>query len=226
MRKACAEALNRYVESPHYARGDGEEACDAIVLSKGYAAVVIEYKGSVFTAGSKYGGDLQALQAEMEKKLVGQPTERKGVLQLAHSISSLFAKENHRSVRDLDLSGVTKVFPLLITRDEIGSGWFVMNYLNGYFHRALERKKIQPTVTPLFSLSVDHFESFAGALGSVSLCDILEARYQQDRTLRLPFLLPNNRAMRDIAFRAAPTIDEAGEEVMRCARELFETGTL
>jgi hypothetical protein len=62
-------------------------------------------------------------------------------------------------------------------------------------------------------MSVDHFEAFAGALRTVSLSDILEARYRQDKKLEMPFLLPNNGALKKTAFEPAPTIEEAGEEL-------------
>jgi hypothetical protein len=71
-------------------------------------------------------------------------------------------------------------------------------------------------------MSVDHFEAFAGALRTVSLSDILEARYRQDRKLQMPFLLPNNEALKGTGFAAAPTIEEAGEELTSYARRLFE----
>jgi hypothetical protein len=103
--KACDPSVNRYYESPCYTDGDRGEACDGIVLCKGHIAVIMEFKGSVFTAESKYGGDLLKLQTEIEKKLIGQPDhDRKGVHQLAHSISCLFGKSARRTLRNVDLS--------------------------------------------------------------------------------------------------------------------------
>ncbi len=60
--------------------------CDAIVVC-GAEAAFIEYKGSTFTAYSKYSGDLQALTKEIDKKLVRSERKRKGLLQLADAIS-------------------------------------------------------------------------------------------------------------------------------------------
>ena len=223
MRNVCTSPVNQYCESPRYADGDQGEACDGIVLCKGHIAVVAEYEGSVFTAEAKYAGDLAALQGEIEKKLIGRPDrDRKGVHQLANAISSLFAKGTHRTLRDVDLPTITKVFPLLITRDEIGSTWYLASYLNKVFRKAVNRNAIRPIVSPVFSMSVDHFEAFAGALRTVSLSDILEARYRQDRELQMPFLLPNNEALKGTGFAAAPTIEEAGQELTSYARRLFE----
>jgi hypothetical protein len=74
----------------------------------------------VFSANAKYGNDLGALKEEIDKKLIGQEGgDRKGVRQLAHGISNVF--QHGQSLQGVDPSTITKVYPLLITRDEIGS---------------------------------------------------------------------------------------------------------
>lgn len=44
--------INRYYESPRYSNRD-EEVCDGIMVCKGYAAVFLEFKGSMFRADAK-----------------------------------------------------------------------------------------------------------------------------------------------------------------------------
>ncbi len=227
MKSACNSSQNRYYDSPHYADREDEEACDGLILCQDRTAVVIEYKGSAFTADAKYGGNVSALEAEIHKKLIGQQNrDRKGVYQLSNAVESLFAKGSPRVLREVDLSKVTKVFPLLITRDEIGSTWYLTSYLNETFRNAVNKKTIRATVTPLFSMSVDHFEILTGTLKQIPLADILHKRYLQDKTLQMPFLLPNNEALSQAAVSHAPTIDEAGEELIRYARQLFENPPL
>jgi hypothetical protein len=115
------------------------------------------------------------------------------------------------------------VYPLIITRDEIGSTFYLTSYLNEAFKKALDRRSTDVTVTPLFCMSIDHLEAFAGALSKVPLSDILHARYRQDSKLQMPFLLPNNKALARVPFGSSPTIDEASGELASYARQLFET---
>ncbi|MGD0076097.1 MAG: hypothetical protein ABSD31_17410 [Candidatus Binataceae bacterium] len=220
MKLSIDRQVNCYYESPRYADRENDEACDGIMVCKGHVAVVMEFKGSVFTANAKYGDDPKTLEQEIGKKLIGQEGgDRKGVKQLAHAISSLF--QQGRQLRDMDLSSITTVYPLLVTRDEIGSTWYLTSYLNEVFKKAVNKKKIRATVTPLFCVCVDDFEAFAGVLKTVALSDILKARYRQDKTLRLPFLLPNNEALSGIR-NPSPTVEEASTELERQARRLFE----
>ena len=153
----------------------------------------------MFTANAKYGGDLAALKEEIHKKLIGQEGgDRKGVRQLAHGISNVF--QHGQCLRDIDLSSITKVYPLLITRDEIGSAFYLARYLNEAFREALDRGKTRATLAPVFCMSVDHLEAFAGALSKVALSEILHARYRQDRKLEMPFWLPNNEALAHVQY--------------------------
>jgi len=88
----------------------GEGHCDAIVVC-GTAAVFLEYKGSTFTATSKYKGDLNELAAEIEENLIGTESKRKGVRQLANAILGVFDKQTPAVVADVDLSQVSTVYP-------------------------------------------------------------------------------------------------------------------
>ncbi len=68
--------INRYYKSPKYRDRQNEEAWDGVMICQGHVAVVMEFKGSVFTANAKYGGDLEALKDEIDKKLIGQKGRR------------------------------------------------------------------------------------------------------------------------------------------------------
>ena len=131
-------------------------------------------------------------------------------LPLANAISRLFAKGTHRKLQGVNLSAVTKVFPLLTTRDEIGSTLYLTSFLNNIFRKAINRKMIRTVVTPVFSMSLAHVEAFVGALRNVPLSDILETRYRQDKRLQMPFLLFNNEALKAGGLVSAPTVEEAG----------------
>lgn len=118
LEQACRNGPNRFYASPKY-ENTGEEVCDAIVLS-GVNAVFIEYKGSTFTAQAKYKGDLNDLASEIEENLIGTPSKRKGIRQLAHAILSVFDKHNPNPIAGIDLSQINTIFPVLVTRDDVG----------------------------------------------------------------------------------------------------------
>ena len=124
--EACRNSQNRFYPSPRYENGD--EICDAIVIC-GSDAVFLEYKGSTFTAESKYKGDLTELAAEIADNLIGTETKRKGIRQLANAILNVFDKQTPAALADIDLSGISAIFPVLVTRDDIGGCWGISHDL-------------------------------------------------------------------------------------------------
>ena len=113
------QSMNRFYPSPRYADGGHEEVCDGIVIS-GTTAVFIECKGGFIRGDAKYGGDPAKLRAEIERKYVTP----KGVFQIARSIVTAMNRTNPRPIEGVDLSRVATVMPILITRDDIGDGFF------------------------------------------------------------------------------------------------------
>lgn len=176
---------NIYHHSPRYI-SDGNQACDGIIMC-GSVAVIMEYKGSTFTAEGKYGGNGELLVREIKKKLVIDEGERKGVSQLAEAIHRMFDRHRHEEVDNVDLSSVKTVFPLLVTRDEIGGIMGVNYLLNREFQKILDKRRVRPRkVTPLFCLNADEIEYVSAYLGTVPLWHILQDRYDADNSLKTP----------------------------------------
>jgi hypothetical protein len=219
--KSVDGEFNQYYESPRYADRD-EEVCDGIVLCKGYAAVFMEFKGSLFRADAKWGGDVSLLERELRTKLIEDDGERKGVTQLANAISNVF--ERKQKLRGIDLGSVTKVYPVVVTYDEIGDAWFLASYLKEAFRKAVNRKKTRVTVAPPFCMSADHLEALIEAFKCVALNDFFDARYKQDRDLRMSCWLPNNAALKDVKWGPSTTMAEGFEELKLEARRLFADG--
>lgn len=121
----------------------------------------------------------------------------------------------------LDLGSITTVYPMLVTYDEIGGSWFLTSYLNEIFRKTFNRKSMRARITPLFCVSGDQLEAFAHALNGVALSDILQARYRQDTSLKMPFWLPNNAALKGVTWAASATAAEGSRELLREARRLF-----
>ena len=156
----------------------------------GTTACFPEYKGSVFRSESKYTGDPLKLKEEIDDKLIGSEMRRKGLRQLARAVVSV--RDTARNIRDVDLSKVTKIVPVLVVRDDIALSLCFNEYLNFRFQRILRRKKSSRVVTPLFVLAIDDLEKIASYLDRVPFHKILEDRWRNDKTLSAPFFaVPN-----------------------------------
>jgi hypothetical protein len=179
LEQACRNSQNRFYPSPKYEK-NGEEVCDAIIIS-GSDAVFLEYKGSTITAESKYSGDLHELAAEIESKLIGTESKRKGIRQLTRAILNVFGKHSSVAVRDIDLSQVDTIFPLLVTRDDIGGCWGISQYLQTKAESFFNRRSIKPkTVTPIFCLSSEGIEGISAYLQDELLSNLLHGWYRND----------------------------------------------
>lgn len=221
--QACRNSQNRFYASPKYP--NGEEVCDAIITC-GSNAVFIEYKGSTFTAESKYKGDLTALAEEIKENLVGTESRRKGIGQLANSILTVFNKEAPVEVTDLDLSGVTTIFPLLVTRDGIGGCWGISHYLQMQADKFFNRRKLRPrTVTPIFCMSTEGIEALSGYLQNKLMTDILECWYKNDPGLHWSFQTIDNSAIGSVDLKKNADLNNAFLAVFQNAVSVLFPGT-
>jgi hypothetical protein len=213
---------NTIYQNPHFSNGD--ELCDTVIIC-GKSAIFIETKGSTFTAKSKYGGSPETLKSEIDEKLVGTSKgEKKGVRQLADAIARVFGGKE--SVENLDFSRIDKVFPLIITRDDLGGGLVVNAYLAGKFREALSRKvSRRVTITPLFSLSSQDLESISSYLRDISLSSLLEARYAHDPQLLSTFWAVENDLIRRLGYRRPDVLKPVYEEIIQAVKnDLFPEG--
>jgi hypothetical protein len=206
--------VNKFFPSPRYLKDEDFEVCDGIILS-GTSAILIEYKGSTFTAKGKYGGDASVLDAELKRKLVGTEATRKGVRQLADAIEKLFGRNACDQVSGIDLVKIENVIPLLLTRDDIGSAYNSSAYLNFQFQELIRGADFTRTVTPLSAVSVDDVEMLAPYLVDVSLSEILTARVKGDKDLVFPLWLGDNAVLSKLEARPsallAAEIEKLGE---------------
>jgi hypothetical protein len=87
-------------------------------------------------------------------------------------------------VKDLDLSGVTRVYPLLITLDEIGGCLLMSRHLNHYFSEYLNRSEFEGLeIKPLFCTDVESVEEIAGCFQRMSLAGFLDHWLEKDPNL-------------------------------------------
>lgn len=205
---------NKLYPNPKFS-DTGEEVCDAIVVCSG-SAIFLESKGVTFTSDAKYGHDPAALAKEIEEKLIRTSRKKKkGVCQLAAGIESAFNRKSGRRIDGLDLAKINKVFPLLVTRDDIGAALVMNAYLASKFRESFNRKAVSVTVTPLFSLSAQDVEMICGYLRDASLAALLEERYRNDKGLLSTFWAVDNDALKKIGGRECAALKRALSDYTR-----------
>lgn len=223
--QACRNSYNKFHASPKYSNGD--EVCDAIIIC-GSNAVFIEYKGSTFTAESKYKGDLSGLASEIEDNLIGTETRRKGIRQLTNAILTVFDKQSPSIVTNIDLSRITTIFPLIVTRDDIGGCWGISGYLQIQADKFFNRRNLRPkTVTPIFCMSSEGIEGLTAYLQGIPLTDLLHGWYRNDRGRHWSFQTVPNSAIESHSFKKNSDLDSAFMAVFEnAAHVLFPGATL
>jgi hypothetical protein len=95
----------------HHCTGrDGEESNVGRYEGE-QGATRMEYKSSMFRADTKYSGNHLALTAEIEKKLVEdkESSSRKGVLQLAEAVQTLFGVNASTVLPGINLTKIKHV---------------------------------------------------------------------------------------------------------------------
>jgi len=221
--QACRNSQNTFHASPKYPNGD--EVCDAIIIC-GSSAVFIEYKGSTFTAESKYKGDLSNLSSEIEDNLIGTNTRRKGIRQLTNAILTVFDRQTPAAVTDIDLSRITTIFPLLVTRDDIGGCWGISGYLQMQADKFFNRRNLRPkTVTPIFCMSSEGIEGLAAHLQDILLTDLLHGWYSNDPGRHWSFQTVANSAIGSHSFKKNSDLNSAFMAVFENAAHVLFPGT-
>jgi len=201
--KAGTEGLSGtiFIPDPHLIDKPNEQLCDGLLIERD-ALIVMEYKASMFTARAKYSGDHIRLRDEIAKKLVRDSAEKrkKGVEQLAAAITTLFSDPTKQVVSGLDVSGIKRVYPLLITLDEIGSSLLISKMLNFSFDHVFKSDTVKPVgVKPLLCTDIESIEVVLPYLSSKPLSGILQQWLDTDPKLlqsllaRFPDGLPSRR---------------------------------
>src|SRR5574340_63469 len=216
LQDAVSSTSSVFMASPVYER-TGAQVCDGIIVA-GTDAIVLEYKGHTFRAESKYSGDLSALENEINEHLV-----LKGVSQVAAAIEGLFSGESTYRIRGLDLSKIKRVFPVIVTRDDLGGSYLMSRYLNGKFKKIINRRSFRPIVIcPLFSLSAEGVETLSPYLAYRTFGQILEGWYRNDPALFFSFLSVMNPIVNTLGLLQNELLQNEFEDVMnRAAKILF-----
>jgi hypothetical protein len=188
MTLASQGTANQYMADPRPVNNPNVQLCDGLILS-GDSIVILEYKGNVFTASGKYGGDPVILTAEIRKKLVRnqESNSKKGVEQLADAVKTLFGSDGARLYPAIDVSRIKHVYLFLVTLDTIGGTIGMSALLNTFLQDFLDRSKYPSVrVHPLFCADIESVEDITGLFKKQRLADILDQWERADGSLLLP----------------------------------------
>jgi hypothetical protein len=158
--EAARQSGALFIPDPRRADDASVQLCDALLL-EGDALVILEYKSSMFSAAAKYNGDHLGLLGQISRKLVRdeEAAKKKGVEQLADAVKQLFVDSGEMIVKGLDTSHVKRVYPLLVTLDDLGGSLLMSFLLNTYFDEFLRREDFHSlSIRPLFCTDIETME--------------------------------------------------------------------
>jgi hypothetical protein len=184
MQRACVLPHNIYVPNPIFTH-EGVEACDAVIVCSD-AAVFLEYKSNMFTAEAKYSGNSAILVNEIERKLIrSEEGKKKGVSQLAATLKKLFATGATESLKEVDLSQIKTVYPVLVTLDDIGGSFLISRHLDNAFQDGIGATGFRSELTkmPLFCINIEALEVISGYLGISPAVTFLDEWIERDAPL-------------------------------------------
>ncbi len=206
IRESAEPKLNALYESPTFVDKRKGQVCDAIIMC-GNSAAFIEFKGATFSSRAKYGSDYTLLKGELDKKLVREPEgEAKAVYQLKRAIELACDSVSPAPINGMDLSNIRYIFPVIITRDDIGSTFGVNAFLQVRFEDAFNRKSSAKIITPLFCLDAEDIERLSSYLKDFAFTDLLDAHYRANRKrgkylLNAYFSTPDNEILKGKELR-------------------------
>jgi hypothetical protein len=203
--------FNTVISSPRYADDASQEICDTVLIC-GSTAVLIESKLATCKSKIRYSGDFKLMKEFLEERLVTGA----GVSQLRNAIELLTGSS--KSI-PCWTKRIRKIMPVIVTRDDIGSCWYVNAYLNDRFEEDLQRKDYpKHSITPLVSMSIGSLERCIKELKRRSFSDVLESRIHANRDMIWTFEKACKYVNRGSARELPEHVDALGrfrEEVIK-----------
>ncbi len=198
LRLSSDPKLNQVIPDPRF--DGGGQFTDCAVRS-GRSLVMIEVKSSTLSARVKYGAELGSLDRTIRRNFVEDGNTPKALKQLINGISKLFVQR--MAVPEIRPQEISTIFPVLITRDEVGSTIGIAPLLNDTFQQLLraERFQISQSIAPLLCLSSEDMERVSSVLRDAPFCKIIEGYFRGCRAngaKHPPFRMANNSFLKQL----------------------------
>jgi hypothetical protein len=174
---------------------------------------------------AKYGGDCSRLKAELDGKLVHELNgSAKAVEQLKRAIELTCSPTDPEPISGVDLSRVRYVYPVIVTRDDIGSVMGVNAFLQVRFDATVRRKAMRKIITPLFCMNAEDLERLTAYLNDTLFTDLLSAHYHANKgrgtyLLNSYFMTDNNPILKEKGLRPPETHARFWHELTELAAE-------
>jgi hypothetical protein len=221
MMNSCAGTMARFIPDLRDPKDPNHQICDGLVID-GDQLVVIETKASIFTADSKYRGDHQRLAEEIDNKMVREREtgQKKAALQLADAVMALTEDPKILLSLGVDPSGISKVYPLVVSLDTLGGTIGISAYLGLAFQAALGPSwKHRGVVQPLGCVDIESLEFMTEHFFAESLPRLLQRWHKFNPPLFMPFVAT---PIDGIVRRTNAWLKRAGDERFKSAiRILF-----
>lgn len=220
-RAAANPHLHECFEGPVFER-NGEQVCDLLIRC-GSELVLIEAKGAMITREAKYSGDVDTCFKEIERKFVhNEKGKNKGVSQLEASIRRIFAEK--APVAGIDLTGIIRVFPVVVSMDSIGENPLFSNVLNCYFDAKSLSQACALDIQSVLGVGIESYEFMTGYMATVSLASVLSDWLENPPTPNWigAFSMVDTPLTRSLREKRNPYIAERfTKATSRIARALF-----
>jgi hypothetical protein len=203
--------------SPSWA--DGTECFDGALIQDS-RFVPMEYKGGFLKIEARYSGNPKAFEADLDLK-IGE-----GCDQLAWKIGALFDADpaKRKKLKDIPLTHVTRVIPILVVQDHILRGPLVNWHINRLFNSLLDRTQLRSDVVvdPLNLVGIHELESMVESAGGghFDLLHGLQLRCFRDPDMRRSelhnFLMTVPGYGEGKSERVEKILDEQWDEIEAC----------
>lgn len=218
---SCAGTTARFIPDVRDPKDPHSQICDGLVID-GESLVVIETKAPIFSAEAKYSGNYTLLAEEVDSKMVRdrETGKKKAAIQLADAVRALTEDPSILLGVGVDLSRISRIYPLVVTLDGIGGAIGISAYLGLAFQEALViNAKYKEVVRSLGCLDIETLEFMTEHFHAESLPGLLRRWHEFNPPLFMPFVVT---PMDGIAREVNPWLKRAADERFKSAvRILF-----
>ena len=161
---AQVSSVEQCVTGLKYDQKQKKECTDIAVCGKN-TLILLECKSPILRAETKFSGDSGKFDTELKDKIIEgeSPEKAKGIKQLCNAIQSLFhADETQRkNIKEIDISKISKIYPVLILSDRMFSVPLMNRYLDLEFERLVGYTHLKEglDIKPLTVLTIEDIES-------------------------------------------------------------------
>lgn len=161
---AQVPSIEQCVTGLKYDQKQEEECTDIAVCGKD-TLILLECKSPILRAETKFSGDFGKFDTELKHKIIEgeKPEKARGVKQLCNAIQSLFHTDEtqRKNIKEIDISKVGKIYPVLILSDRTFSVPLMNRYLDSEFERLVKDTDLKEglDIKSLTVLTIEDLES-------------------------------------------------------------------